>query len=169
MKLRKKRALKKDKHLRTTKRAKGTKEDLEILESLSREKILLALEKLKKKQPLDEEIETNGKKFSYRERDLQFLGSERKEMYIFPLADLDIDFKLVKQGITKIESIMKEESVNELTIHRKYLLEIFDADLVEISKIDGFPVFKPGVLECLEIKGIFTKFFGNVLKFFKVD
>lgn len=79
-----------------------------------------------------------------------------------------LDFKLIGEGITKINSIMKKESVHELTIHRQYLQEIFDARLLEISNLDGFPIFKPGILECFELEGILTKIYGNVLMFFDV-
>jgi len=109
---------------------------------------------------LEEEPDYDGT-----QKDLEVLESLFKEKFP-PLAKIDIDFKLVENGITKIKFIMKEESVNELTIHRKYLQEVFDAGLLEISNLDGFPIFKPGVVDCFEFMGIFTKLYGNVLKFF---
>ena len=111
---------------------------------------------------LEEELDYEGT-----QKDLELLESLLKEKFHL-LEKLNIDFKLVENGITKIKSIMKKESVHELIIHRQYLQEIFDAGLIEISNLDGFPIFKPGILDCFEFMGIFTKLSGNVLKFFNV-
>lgn len=67
----------------------------------------------------------------------------------------------------KIQSIMKKESVNELTIARQYLPEIFNADLLEISNDDGLPILKPFVTEYLNKNGITTELYGNIMKFKK--
>ena len=64
----------------------------------------------------------------------------------------------------KIVSIMKKESVNKLAIERKYLPEIFNDDVLEIS-IDGLPILKPFALEYFRLRGIKAKPYGNVLKF----
>ncbi|MFX0141443.1 MAG: hypothetical protein ACFFDN_47840, partial [Candidatus Hodarchaeota archaeon] len=79
-----------------------------------------------------------------------------------------IDFKLMEKGIRKIKSIMIEQQVNKVTIHRKYLQEIFNASLLLISEVDGYPSIRPEVLEYFESQRIFTKTYGNVLRFFKV-
>ena len=71
-------------------------------------------------------------------------------------------------AIKKIKSLMKKESVNELTINRKYLPEIFNADLLEISKNDGFPTLKPFVLEYFSAKRILIELYGNVIIFKKI-
>ena len=56
------------------------------------------------------------------------------------------------------KSIMKKESMNELTINRKYLPETLGADLLETSKDDGLPILKPFVILYLSSKGILTEF-----------
>lgn len=76
-----------------------------------------------------------------------------------------LDLKSVEKAVKRIKSIMKEQSVDELTIDRKYLPEIVNINLLEISKSDGLPIFKTIVLEYLKRKGIITRFFGNVIKF----
>lgn len=112
-------------------------------ESFSIEKALLLLEKLKK--------ETN-------------VGNQMTSM-----RDFEINFKLVEKEIIKVKTIMKEESVNELTIHRQYLQEVFHPDLLEISKYDGNPAFKNDILTIFEIGGILIESVGNVLRFFKLQ
>lgn len=66
----------------------------------------------------------------------------------------------------KIEYLMKINAVDELVIERKYLPEIFSPDLLGFSQ-DGLPTLKPSVLKGLFLKGIFTRFYDNVVKFFK--
>ncbi|MFX0036454.1 MAG: zinc ribbon domain-containing protein [Candidatus Hermodarchaeota archaeon] len=68
----------------------------------------------------------------------------------------------------KIKSIMKNNSINELTIERQYLPEIFGADVLKISKDDGLPVLGPYVMRYLFTKGVSTDIFGNIIKFKKV-
>jgi len=70
----------------------------------------------------------------------------------------------IKSVEKKIKSIMEKESTNELTIGRKYLLEIFNIDLIEFSKHDGLPTFKPFIKYFLYDKGISTQIFGNIIK-----
>ncbi|MBA7525335.1 hypothetical protein ES705_17486 [subsurface metagenome] len=148
---------------------KGTESDLELLKSLSREKILLLLEKFKEVGASSKVVEIDGKKFDIREIRRNFLGSEIRERRISPKEDFDLFFKLIKEGIAKIEFLMKEQSMDELTIHRQYLLEIFNEELLLISYDDGYPTFKPGVLECFVFKGILSMAHGNVIKFFKIN
>ncbi|MFX0004969.1 MAG: hypothetical protein ACFE9J_16000, partial [Candidatus Hermodarchaeota archaeon] len=56
----------------------------------------------------------------------------------------------------KIKIMMGE--VKEVTITRKYLPEIFAADLLEKSKIDNLPTFKPLILEYFKSCGILSRF-----------
>ncbi len=76
--------------------------------------------------------------------------------------------KSIDKAIKKIESIFKEQSVNQITIHRKYLPEIFDADLLEISDSDGLPTLKPLLVYYLWMDGIITKFYSNVIQLISV-
>lgn len=71
----------------------------------------------------------------------------------------------INKATNKIESIFKEQSVNQITMHRKYLPEIFDADLLEISESDGLPTLKSGIVNHFWMRGITTKFYGNVIHF----
>lgn len=71
----------------------------------------------------------------------------------------------LRKAIKKIISIFKEQSIDKITVQRKYLLEIFDADLLEISKNDGLPALKQIVLDYFEVRGIMTRFSDNVVQF----
>jgi len=70
----------------------------------------------------------------------------------------------IHKAINKIESIFKEQSVNQITMHRKYLPEIFDADLLENSDSDGLPTLKSDIVCHFWMRGITTKFYGNIIK-----
>ncbi len=70
----------------------------------------------------------------------------------------------IEKAIIKIESIFKEQSVNKITMHRKYLPEIFDADLLEISDSDGLPTLKSDIVSHFWMRGITTKFYGNIIQ-----
>ncbi|MFX1574263.1 MAG: hypothetical protein ACFFB0_16090 [Promethearchaeota archaeon] len=74
----------------------------------------------------------------------------------------------MESAINKIESAMEKESVNELTIERQYLPEIFSAELLEISQDDGLPIFKRSVTLYLWYNGILTNVIGNVIKMKKI-
>ena len=63
-----------------------------------------------------------------------------------------------------IKSLMKKESVNKLTINRKYLPEIVSPVLLEISKKDGLPILRLFVANYYKRNGMLTKILGNVLK-----
>ncbi|MFX0037042.1 MAG: hypothetical protein ACFE9I_15535 [Candidatus Hermodarchaeota archaeon] len=76
--------------------------------------------------------------------------------------------QVLKSAEKKIDSIMKKESINELTIERQYLSEIFNADLIELSKSDGIPIFKPFVIFYFMLRGIQTDFIGKSIKLRKV-
>ncbi|MFX1291014.1 MAG: hypothetical protein ACFFAG_08660 [Promethearchaeota archaeon] len=66
----------------------GTKEDLELLESLSREKILLLLEKAGIPEGYERKmVIVNNKIFGYKEYDREYLGSTIKEKQLFPLKE----------------------------------------------------------------------------------
>jgi len=59
--------------------------------------------------------------------------------------------------------------VDELTIPKESISEIFNRELFVISKIDGYPIFKPEVLECFVFMGILTIVESNVMKFLKIS
>lgn len=66
----------------------GTEEDLELLESLSREKILLLLEKAGIPEGYERKmVIVKNKVFGYREYDRNYLGSIIKEKQLFPLRE----------------------------------------------------------------------------------
>lgn len=66
----------------------GTKEDLELLESLSREKILLLLEKAGLPEGYERKmVIVKNKLFGYKEYDRNYLGSVIKEKELFPLKE----------------------------------------------------------------------------------
>lgn len=77
--------------------------------------------------------------------------------------------KFTERLIKKIESIMKKEFVNELTIERQYFPEIFSNDYLEISKDDGLPTLMPFVTIDIILYGIITEFYGNTIKFYKLN
>ncbi len=69
----------------------GTEEDMELLESLSREKILLLLEKAGVPEGYERKmVIVQNKVFGYKEYDRNYLGSVIKEKKLFPLKE-DID------------------------------------------------------------------------------
>ena len=112
---------------------------------------------------------------------LNFLGIEKEKnsiqnkksaIYEKEPEELEIDKSILKEltffkNILKIEYLMKENSTEKLIIARKYLPEIFDAELLEISKLDGLPTLKPFVSEFFESKGISTNLYGNEIFFFE--
>jgi len=66
----------------------GTREDLELLESLSREKILLLLEKAGIPEGYERKmVIVNNKIYGYKEYDRDYLGSTIKEKQLFPLRE----------------------------------------------------------------------------------
>ncbi|MFX1328774.1 MAG: hypothetical protein ACFE91_11655 [Promethearchaeota archaeon] len=66
----------------------GTKEDLELIESLSREKILLLLEKVGIPEGYERKIViVKNKVFGYKEYDRTYLDSVIKEKKLFPLKE----------------------------------------------------------------------------------
>ncbi|MFX1411814.1 MAG: hypothetical protein ACFFA6_15825 [Promethearchaeota archaeon] len=66
----------------------GTEEDLELLESLSREKILLLLEKASIPEGYERKmVIVKNKIFGYREYDRNYLGAVIKEKQLFPLKE----------------------------------------------------------------------------------
>ena len=71
----------------------------------------------------------------------------------------------LRKAIKKIISIFKEQSVDKITVQRQYLLEIFDADLLEISKSDDLPALKQVVLDYFGVRGIMTRFSDNEVQF----
>ena len=77
--------------------------------------------------------------------------------------------KLAERVKKNIESIMKKENVNELTIERQYFPEIFSNDILEISKNDGLPNFKLFVIIGIMLYGIMTKFYNHSFRIYKLD
>jgi hypothetical protein len=66
----------------------GTEQDMELLESLSREKILLLLEKAGIPEGYERKmVIVNNKIFGYKEYDRDYLGSTIKEKKLFPLKE----------------------------------------------------------------------------------
>jgi hypothetical protein len=66
----------------------GTEQDLELLESLSREKILLLLEKAGIPEGYERKLViVNNKIFGYKEYDREYLGSTIREKKLFPLKE----------------------------------------------------------------------------------
>lgn len=66
----------------------GTEKDLELLESLSREKILLILEKAGLPEGYERKmVIVKNKLFGYKEYDRNYLGSVIKEKQLFPLKE----------------------------------------------------------------------------------
>ncbi len=68
-------------------------------------------------------------------------------------------------ALKKIRRMMGE--VKELTITRKYLPDIFTADLLENTKIDGLPTFKPLTLGYFKSCGILIRFHDTKVQFCK--
>lgn len=66
----------------------GTEQDIELLESLSREKILLLLEKAGIPEGYERKmVIVNNKIFGYKEYDRDYLGSTIREKRLFPLKE----------------------------------------------------------------------------------
>ena len=68
-------------------------------------------------------------------------------------------------ALRKIMRMMGE--VKKLTLTRKYLPEIFTADLLENSKIDGLSTFRPLTLGYFKSCGILIRFYDTKVTFFK--
>ena len=68
-----------------------------------------------------------------------------------------------------IDSIMKKESLDEVTLERKYLPEVFDSKVLELSKNDRLPTLKLFIFVYLGLKGIITNIYGSVLKLTKSE
>jgi predicted regulator of Ras-like GTPase activity (Roadblock/LC7/MglB family) len=75
----------------------------------------------------------------------------------------------LESALRKVESVMRERSVNEFTIQRIYLPEIFSDDLLKISQDDGFPILKPFIIQYFNLRGFLIKFYSNLVKFIKLS
>jgi len=75
------------------------------------------------------------------------------------------NFPHTGMALKKIMRMMGK--VKEFTLTRKHLPEIFTADMVENSKIDGLPTFRPFTLGYFEACGIITRFQDTKVKFCK--
>jgi len=73
--------------------------------------------------------------------------------------------KSLEKALKKIDSIFRKQDQNQITIQRKYLPEIFSADLLGISEDDGLPILQPFVLEYFTTNGIKVKFSINEAEF----
>lgn len=80
----------------------------------------------------------------------------------------EIPTEEINRATERIERLMKENAVDELAIERKYLPEIFSVNLLKLSK-DGLPKLKSFVVKEFYYRDIFTKLYGNVVKFFKTN
>jgi len=60
--------------------------------------------------------------------------------------------KSLELALRKIESVFNKQDVNQIAIQREYLPEIFDSDLLEISKSDGVPT-----INCLFFASFYLK------------
>ncbi len=76
-------------------------------------------------------------------------------------------FNFPHTGIALRKIIRMMGEVKTLTLTRKYLPEIFTADLLENSKTDGLPTFRPLTLGYLKSCGILIRFHDTNVKFFK--
>ena len=72
-----------------------------------------------------------------------------------------------ESAVNKIKSLLREEGVNEVTIERQYLLEIFSNDLLELSSDDGLPKLILSTLKYLSSRGILTRYKNKDVKFSK--
>jgi hypothetical protein len=74
------------------------------------------------------------------------------------------NFPHTGDALRKIMIMMGE--IKELTLERKYLPTIFNAELLENSKNDGLPTFRPLALKYFESCGIFTRAHKTMIKFY---
>ncbi|GAI75918.1 unnamed protein product, partial [marine sediment metagenome] len=69
------------------------------------------------------------------------------------------------QAIDKIKSLLKDKNIKELVIERKYLLEMFDGNIIEMKETDRIPM----LLHYTELKfikqGIKIEYNGDLIKF----
>ncbi len=79
----------------------------------------------------------------------------------------DEDISVIEEERKKIESIMKKESVDEISFERQYLPEIFNSAILELSDDDGLLLLKGFVIGYFRVSGILTKIHGKVIKFFR--
>ncbi|MHA2282405.1 MAG: hypothetical protein ACXAC5_16300 [Promethearchaeota archaeon] len=75
------------------------------------------------------------------------------------------DFPHAGNALRKIKRMMGE--IRELTLTRKNLPELFTPDLLENSKTDGLPTFRPIILNYFESCGIFSRFHESEIIFFE--
>jgi len=72
--------------------------------------------------------------------------SKKKEGEKLPPSIESYKKSLANKLVEKVIHLMKENAVDELAIERKYLPEIFSANLLKLSK-DGLPTLKLFVLK----------------------
>ena len=78
-----------------------------------------------------------------------------------------MDNESAERAVDKIISLYREDGVQELTIERQYLLEIFSHDLLDLSSDDGLPILKSSALYYLNTRGIITIYRSKDVTFSK--
>ncbi|MCK4287543.1 MAG: hypothetical protein KAX18_15130, partial [Candidatus Lokiarchaeota archaeon] len=68
-----------------------------------------------------------------------------------------------------IDSIMIKESIDEITLERQYIPEIFDKGVYTFSVNDRLPTLNPIIARYLLSKGIITELYGKLLKFKRIE
>lgn len=104
---------------------------------------------------------------------LVFLDSKKAGERISEYLDFydksQFPMSVVEKAWEIIDSIMKKESISEVTLERQYLPEIIDNEALELSKDDGLPTLKRFVANYFKKKGINVEIYGNVVKFLKSE
>lgn len=90
----------------------------------------------------------------------EMLGLSFEDDLKYP--DYDMMPEILDRGFKKIDSLMKERSVNELEIERKYLPEIFSEDILSFSY--NFSI----ILKEFRKRGIICEINKDKIKFFRV-
>jgi len=107
----------------------GTEEDLELLESLSRERILLILEKTGLPEGYERKmVIVKNKLFGYKEYDRNYLGSVIKEKQLFPLkGEVEDGAYLAENYIPRMLLSYNNVILTELLKKKKKKVEVDDS------------------------------------------
>jgi len=68
-----------------------------------------------------------------------------------------------------IDSIMIKESIDEITLERQYLPEVFDKGAYTFSVKDRLPTLNSIIARYLRLKGIITELYGKLLIFKRIE